>query len=95
MEITQITITPIFPKKKSLLGFASIILDNILALDSIGIHTTKEGKFRITWPCRKLVSGSLYPYFKPLTPEFEEQILEAITKEIKRLKLFEFIEVEK
>ena len=92
MEITSVNIVPVSPQK-GLVAFASLVLDGVLEIDSIGVYSRLDGKgFRITTPCRKLKNGKLFPYFRPLSLEFEQQILDEISKEIKRIKLFEMVD---
>ena len=93
MEITSINITPIV-LSKGLIGFASLVLNNVLELNSIGIYLRvdqKDGKtIRLTYPHRKLKNNSLVPYFKVINETFNQQLTEAVEKELKQLELFNF-----
>ena len=81
------------PPQKGLIGFATIIISipNIgqLKLASIGIHCSKTGEFKISFPARKYKNQLLF-YWKPLNSELEEVIRQVIVKEIKESSLFGF-----
>ena len=95
MEITNININFI-TQKGSLIGFASCLIDGVLELKSIGIHTrlNQEG-VRATFPARKLPDGQLQFFYRIIDKETEEELIKKIEKEINRLGLYNFKEIEK
>ena len=83
MQVTEVNINFIKPKD-SLIGFASVVLDNKLYLSSIGIHhkLNSPGNFRITYPSKQ--SGSKeFQVFHPIRSETGNAIETAILKKLK------------
>lgn len=77
MKVTKIEIIPIHPQN-GLIAFASIELDNMFYVSSIGIHKklNKRG-FRITYPTKKVGDRSLaifHPMQASLSKEIEREV---------------------
>lgn len=77
MKVTKIEIIPIHPRN-GLLAFASIELDNVFYVSSIGIHKKlNERGFRITYPTKKVGDHSLticHPMQASLSREIEREV---------------------
>ncbi len=83
MKVSKVEIIPI-RQKQGLLGFASVELDGQLHLNSIGIHSRRDGQgYRLTYPTRP-GGGSAITVFHPINPnlskEIEAQIFEQAHK---------------
>jgi len=77
MKITEIQITPIKPKY-GLVAFASIVLENMLYLGSIGVYTRIDGTgYRITYPTKKIGNKDIN-IFHPINNETSKMVEEAI-----------------
>lgn len=75
-KITQIQIIPIKPND-GLVAFANLIFDNSFYFTSIGIRTRPDGRFRLTYPTRKVLSTNI-PIFHPINKEIAQAIEDAI-----------------
>ena len=77
MKVTKIEIVPIHPQS-GLIAFASIELDNMFYVSSIGIHKKRnETGFRITYPTKKIGEHSLticHPIQSNFSKEIEREI---------------------
>lgn len=82
MRVTEVNITFIKPKD-SLIGFASIVLDDAIYLSSIGIHTRLDGGgYRLTFPSKK--SGQQqFQIFHPIRKDVGAAIERAIFDKLK------------
>lgn len=82
MRVTEINITFIKPKD-SLIGFASVVLDDAIYLSSIGIHTRLDGGgYRLTFPSKK--SGhQQFQIFHPIRKDVGAAIERAIFDKLK------------
>jgi len=82
LKITDVQIQLVNPNK-GLIGFANVILNDVLILKAIGIHKKRYGdNFRLTFPIKNKPGQDSY-YFHPLTPAVSQMIEEAIFKKIK------------
>lgn len=61
MKISEVQIAPIKPFN-GLVAFASIVFDESIYLGSIGIHVRPNGKYRITYPSKKIGNRELSVY---------------------------------
>ncbi len=85
LMITEIQITPIKPQK-SLVGFASVVLDGSVYLGCIAIHCDLLNKgFRCVYPTKKFNDGKEIPVFHPITKEAGDSIQKAIISEWENL----------
>lgn len=75
-KVTEIQIIPIKPKD-GLVAFASFTFDNFFYCASIGIYTRPQGGYRLTYPTRKTLNGSV-PIFHPINKEIAAAIEEAV-----------------
>lgn len=81
MRVSEVNITFIKPKD-SLVGFASIVLDDAIYLSSIGIHKKLNGGYRLTFPSKK--SGQQqFQIFHPIRKGVSEKIEQAIFDKLK------------
>ena len=82
MRVTEVNITFIKPKD-SLIGFASIVLDDAIYLSSIGIHARLDGGgYRLTFPSKK--SGQQqFQIFHPIRKDVGAAIERAIFDKLK------------
>jgi DNA-binding cell septation regulator SpoVG len=81
LTISEIQITPIKPQK-SLVGFASCILNGQLYIGCIAIHCDLLNQsFRCVYPTKKFKDGKEIPLYHPITKEAGEAIQKAIVGE--------------
>ena len=82
MRVTEVNITFIKPKD-SLIGFASVVLDDAIYLSSIGIHMRLDGGgYRLTFPSKK--SGQQqFQIFHPIRKDVGAAIERAIFDKLK------------
>ncbi len=73
MKVSKVEIVPVRPKQ-GLVGFASVELDGQLLLNSIGIHSRRDGQgYRLTYPTRA-GGGAAITVFHPVDPDFSKEI---------------------
>ena len=78
MKITEVRVTPLNQPKAGLLAFASVVLDDALVLNSIGIYARKDGAgYRITYPTKASRSHDCYVY-RPINEEMGTAIALAV-----------------
>lgn len=78
MKIKKVEIVPIKPQE-GLLAFASIEIDGLLYIGSIGVHKRRDGSgYRITFPTRRVGDHQL-TICHPMTPDLSKEIESAIT----------------
>lgn len=81
MQVSEVNITFIKPND-SLIGFASVVLDDAIYLSSIGIHTRLDGGYRLTFPSKK--SGQQqFQIFHPIRKDVGAAIERAIFDKLK------------
>ncbi len=79
--ISEIHITPIKPQK-SLVGFASCVINNQIYLGSIAIHCDiTNNSFRCVYPTKKFKEGRELPIFYPINKETGQAIQNAVIAE--------------
>jgi len=84
--IKEVVFYPIRPTAKGLIGFASLLFDNKLALNSIGVYTRPDGSaFRLLFPSTKLANSKEINTYFPVNAETYNLIKEAIVKKIEEL----------
>jgi len=76
MVITEINIVPIKPKD-GLIGFANIVVDGNLRLNSIAIYTRPDGTYRLLYPT-KLAGGKALNVYHPINRTASNVIEQAI-----------------
>lgn len=85
LTISEIQITPIKPQK-SLVGFASCILNNQIYLGGIAIHCDLLNKsFRCVYPTKKFKDGNEIPIYHPICREAGEAIQKILITEWENL----------
>ena len=78
-KISEIEITPI-RAQNGLVAFASVLLDNKVKLNSIGIYTKLSGGYRLTYPTK-----GQFNIFKPITKEVSQAIESAVLDKYSQL----------
>jgi hypothetical protein len=81
-KISEVTFYPIRPTEKGLIGFASCLFNNKLAISSIGVYTTFNGDIRLLFPDRTLPNGRKLADVYPIDQETYNFFKEAIKKKI-------------
>lgn len=76
MKVTEINIVPVKPRD-GLIGFASIVIDNNLHLNSIAIYTKLDGTYRLLYPTKTL-GGRAINIFHPINRATSQEIERAI-----------------
>lgn len=75
-KVSEIQIIPLKPKD-GLIAFASFTFDGLFYFASIGIYTRPQGGYRLTYPTRKTLNGSL-PIYHPINKEIAAVIEGAV-----------------
>jgi len=84
--ISEVSFYPLRPNEKGLIGFASLIFDNRLALQSIAVYTRPDGSdYRLLFPSKQLPNGREINVFYPINKETSELIKEAVIRKIEEL----------
>ena len=84
--IREVTFYPIRPTEKGLIGFASLVFDNKLCLNSIAVYTRPDGSdYRLLFPSRTLHNGCKVNTFFPIDNGIYEAIKEAIVQKIEEV----------
>jgi len=79
-KISEIEITPI-RAQNGLVAFASVLLDNKIRLNSIGIYTKLSGGYRLTYPTK----SKGFNIFNPITKEVSQAIEKAVLDKYRQL----------
>ena len=82
MKITNISIKKL-NDEDSLKGYATIFIDNCLAIHNIKIIDGKKGLF-IAFPSQKGSNGKWYDIVHPITQDFRDLISEEILTEYRK-----------
>ena len=77
--ITDVLIYFIVPDHGHI-GFATVLLNDCIQLNSIAIHEKRHGGYRITYPCK----GEYY-FFHPITIGMSKEIERVILEELKNV----------
>jgi DNA-binding cell septation regulator SpoVG len=75
-RISEVQVTPI-KAHDGLIAFASLVFNDSLYLDSIGIYTRPQGGYRLTYPTRNNAEGTLN-LFHPINRSVADQIEDAV-----------------
>jgi DNA-binding cell septation regulator SpoVG len=85
-KITEVSIYPIRPTLKGLIGFGSVIFDSKLALNSIAIYTRPDGSgIRCVFPVKTLFNGREINVYNPVNSEVTRAITQAIESKIQEV----------
>ncbi|MCX5705464.1 MAG: septation protein SpoVG family protein [Candidatus Omnitrophica bacterium] len=86
VTISEVSFYPLRPNEKGLIGFASVVFDNKLSLNSIAVYTRPDGSdYRLLFPSKQLPNGREIQTFYPINKETAELIKEAVVKKIEEL----------
>ena len=84
MKVTEVKIKLIEPNR-GLIGFASVVLNGMLILNSIGIHEKLNSReYRLTYPTKKASPKDISLYH-PLCEEFSKEIEKNVFKALKEV----------
>ena len=84
--VTELCFYPLRPNEKGLIGFASLILDNKLSLNSIAVYTRPDGNgYRLLFPIKQLPNGKEINIVYPINQETYNAINNAVVKKIEEL----------
>lgn len=84
--ITDISYYPINPSPKGLIGFASLVIDNKLALNSIAVYTKPDGSdIRLLFANKILSNGAEVSIVHPVDSQTYKEIKDAIKDKIKEV----------
>ena len=73
MKVSKVEVVAVRPNQ-GLVGFASVELDGQLLLNSIGIHSRRDGGgYRLTYPTRP-GGGAVITVFHPINPDLSREI---------------------
>jgi len=83
--ISEVSFYPLRPTEKGLIGFASCLYDNKLALNSISVYLTPTGDIRLLFPNKVLPNSKEINLYYPINKETYGLIREAVIKKIEEL----------
>lgn len=83
MIVTEVNIVPVKPKD-GLIGFASIVTDDSLYLNSIAIYTKLDGSYRLLYPT-KITGERAINIFHPINRIASLKIEQAIFEKCKNV----------
>ena len=83
-EITEINIRFI-PSRGNLVGFASVLLNNCIVLNSIGLHSKIGGRLDISFPAITHKNGTREFHHFPINEPARKIIEEAINRKYQEL----------
>lgn len=83
MIVTEVNIVPVKPKD-GLIGFASIVTDDSLFLNSIAIYTKLDGSYRLLYPT-KITGERAINIFHPINRTASQIIEKAIFEKCKKV----------
>ncbi len=86
MNITEINIRIAGKEEPQLIGFASLVVDNNLYLNNIAIRRKPDGTIYLSFPRYRTGGGNEYPYFKPISKEFHNEIKDALIQALRMEK---------
>ena len=81
--ISEVQVTPI-KARDGLLALVSLVFNNSIYLDSIGIYTRPQGGYRLTYPTRDN-TGRRFNLFHPISREVADQIEEAVIEKFEEV----------
>lgn len=82
MKVTKVEVVPIRPQA-GLVGFASIEINDMFYVSSIGIHKKRDGSgYRLTFPTKGSGTHQL-PIFHPITLSFSKEVETAVVEKAK------------
>lgn len=68
--------------ERGLLGFISLLINGVLAIDGVSLRRTREGRLALSFPSRKDARGKLHPIVRPLDDAtrvaIEQQVFAAL-----------------
>lgn len=83
-KVTETNIQFVKPKN-GLIGFASCVLNDNWFLGDIGIFSTFNGEYRLTYPTKKLKNGQNMNIIHPINNEANKAVKEAVLQKINEL----------
>ena len=83
IEISEVEIIPVKPKD-GIFAFVSCIVDKKFYFSSIAIKSERDGKFKLSFPAKKLNDRNIH-YYYPLNREVYAQMLAAFLPAIETL----------
>lgn len=90
-EISDLEFVPISRSAGGLLGFVSFKIGNKFSVQSVAVHSIlnpSSGKrIRLVWAGKRIGSKFLF-YFKPLTPEIEEEVRKLVEQKLEEVGFF-------
>lgn len=78
MIITEVNITPVKPRD-GLIGFASLVVDGNIYLNSIAIYARLDGSYRLLYPTKNYDERSIN-LFHPINQQTSKAIEYAVFK---------------
>lgn len=87
VKISEVSIYPINPTSKGVVGFISFTYSNLFRINDCAIVTKREGGYRIVYPIRTLSNGktvnSVYPLSAKVAKPIEDFLLMEYNKFLK------------
>lgn len=78
MTITEVNIVPVKPQN-GLVGFASLVVDDSIYLNSIAIYVKLDGSYRLLYPTKNSGERSInlfHPINRPTSEAIERAVFE-------------------
>jgi len=83
MTITEVNVVPVKPQN-GLVGFASLVVDGSIYLNSIAIYVKLDGSYRLLYPTKNSSERSIN-LFHPINRQTSEAIERAIFEKCNEL----------
>ena len=80
ISIKEATFIPLKPDQKGLIGLASVLYDESLSLNCIGVFIRPDGELRIVFPNKILPNSKEVNIYYPVNSRTYDAILEAISQ---------------
>ena len=84
-KISNVSWYPIKPTEKGLIGFAALLFNDTLSLNSIAVYLKSDGGYRLVFPNKVLSNGKEIDIYYPTDNETYELIKTAIADKIKSI----------
>jgi DNA-binding cell septation regulator SpoVG len=83
-KISEISIYPITPTSKGVVGFISFTYSNLFRINDCAIVTLRQGGYRIVYPLKTLPNGKTVNVIYPLSAEIGRPIEDFLLTEYEK-----------
>jgi DNA-binding cell septation regulator SpoVG len=86
VKISEISIYPITPTSKGVVGFISFTYGNLFRINDCAIVTLREGGYRIVYPLKTLPNGKTVNVIYPLSTKVAKPIEDFLLSEYEKFR---------